>query len=259
MKNKIVTAILAFFFGIFGVHRFYLGQKPWGVLMFVASMFSIFLLVAPRNPVPFIILPAMIGFIDALLFLVMPQSDFDKKYNKQSIEERDPFDQPSYTSTGAFASEKEAIAWHRSKGIERYRFEDYEGAIDSFSQALGYNYRDPALHFNLACCHSMMEEADDAFHHLEDAFKYGFSEHEKLQVHPALAFLRIQPGFKSFLDSVDPASSPKAREDLLENLQKNTADPLLSQLELLESLREKEILTPEEYSQQRKKLLESRL
>ena len=32
MKSKSTATILAFFTGMFGVHRFYLGQKLWGII-----------------------------------------------------------------------------------------------------------------------------------------------------------------------------------------------------------------------------------
>ena len=68
MKNKNTAALLAIFLGFFGVHRFYLGQKLYGILyLFSAGLCGIFL-------------------IDGILWLLGSQEKFDKKYNSQAIQ-----------------------------------------------------------------------------------------------------------------------------------------------------------------------------
>ena len=67
MKNKTTAAILAFFLGGIGVHRFYLGQAGKGILCIVFCWTFI---------------PAFIAFIDFIVFLTMSEESFDKKYNK---------------------------------------------------------------------------------------------------------------------------------------------------------------------------------
>lgn len=64
-KNKIVAALLAFFFGGFGVHKFYLGQIGQGVL------FLLFF---------WTIIPFIIAFIESILYLVMSDQEFARKY-----------------------------------------------------------------------------------------------------------------------------------------------------------------------------------
>jgi TM2 domain-containing membrane protein YozV len=71
MKDKNLAAVLAFFGGYFGLHRFYLGQIGLGVL------YCIFFPIA-----------AMIGVIDAILLLSMDQETFDRKYNDDYAVER---------------------------------------------------------------------------------------------------------------------------------------------------------------------------
>ena len=65
---------MAFFFGSFGVHRFYLGQVGMGIGM-------IFLFSAGWRMFGWPV-AAIIGVIDAIVFLSMDQKEFDKKYNK---------------------------------------------------------------------------------------------------------------------------------------------------------------------------------
>ena len=64
-KDKIVAALLAFFLGVLGIHRFYLGDTLLGVLHLLT--FGV----------------CGIGaFIDFLVLLLMNQKDFDRKYNR---------------------------------------------------------------------------------------------------------------------------------------------------------------------------------
>ncbi|WP_035727716.1 NINE protein [Eisenibacter elegans] len=69
-KNKYVAAILAGFFGSFGVHRFYLGQNSMGV-GYLLGTFSIIGL-------PIV---SLISWVDLIGFLIMPEDRFDERYN----------------------------------------------------------------------------------------------------------------------------------------------------------------------------------
>jgi TM2 domain-containing membrane protein YozV len=67
MKNRITAALLAFFLGGFGIHRFYLGQGGLGILHLIFCWTFI---------------PAIISLIDAIIFLTMSDQAFDQKYNR---------------------------------------------------------------------------------------------------------------------------------------------------------------------------------
>lgn len=67
-KSKSVAALLAFFVGVFGIHHFYLGNVVQGVLYLIFS---------------WTLVPALIAFIECIVFLVMPKSTFDAKYNRR--------------------------------------------------------------------------------------------------------------------------------------------------------------------------------
>lgn len=68
MKNKTTTALLAFFLGGLGVHRFYLGQIILGIFFLIFS---------------WTLIPTFIGFIDFIIFLAMSKEKFDWKYNSK--------------------------------------------------------------------------------------------------------------------------------------------------------------------------------
>ena len=67
MKNKITAAILAFFLGGIGIHRFYLDEAGKGILYLIFCWTFI---------------PAIIAFFDFIIFLTMSEENFNSKYNK---------------------------------------------------------------------------------------------------------------------------------------------------------------------------------
>jgi TM2 domain-containing membrane protein YozV/AAA+ superfamily predicted ATPase len=66
MKSKGTAIVAALLGGSIGIHRFYLKQNGWG---FVYLLFC------------WTLIPAIIGWIDVLAFLMMSQQRFDEKYN----------------------------------------------------------------------------------------------------------------------------------------------------------------------------------
>ncbi|MDB5272231.1 MAG: hypothetical protein JWO58_598 [Chitinophagaceae bacterium] len=80
IKSKSTAALLAFFLGGVGMHRFYLGQTGLGVvyLLFFWTL-----------------IPAVAAFVDFIIFLTVSDEKFNAKYNKklkstslESIEEQ---------------------------------------------------------------------------------------------------------------------------------------------------------------------------
>ena len=75
-KNKIVAALLAFFLGGFGIHKFYLGKNGAGIVMLLCSLFGIILLFIPT------IIIGIIAFIEFIIYLVTSDEDFEARYVK---------------------------------------------------------------------------------------------------------------------------------------------------------------------------------
>lgn len=67
-KEKLTASLLAIFLGIFGAHKFYLGQEIFGVLYLLFCWTFI---------------PAIIGLIEGLNYLSMKDADFDRRYNNK--------------------------------------------------------------------------------------------------------------------------------------------------------------------------------
>lgn len=67
MKNRYVAAILAFFLGGFGVHKFYLGK--WIGIIYLALCWTY--------------IPAIVALIEGILYLVNGEDAFNEKYNEK--------------------------------------------------------------------------------------------------------------------------------------------------------------------------------
>jgi len=268
MKDKNVAGILALFFGWLGIHRFYLGQIGLGILY----MF-------------FFWISWIIALIDAIAFFAMDKVEFDEKYNREMFHQRQtrydrrtqnrrerweqrqrkeaPRTRPQTPQrTPKQRPRTSAVPQRRpnpfkSSGLEKYREYDYEGAIEDFEKALEISPKDIAVHFNLACSYSLMEKANDAFYHLDKAVAFGFNDFQKIKEHDALAFLRIQDEFDNFEENsfrlTPKLEAPKV--NLLDEIPQNTSNDLLEQLQRLGELKEKGLLTEEEFVVQKKKLL----
>jgi len=73
-KNKIVAALLAFFLGIFGVHKFYLGYTTAGIIMLICGTVGwIFLAIPP-------LIVGVIAFIEFIIYLVKSDQKFYEEY-----------------------------------------------------------------------------------------------------------------------------------------------------------------------------------
>ncbi|MCF9046044.1 TM2 domain-containing protein [Acinetobacter nectaris] len=64
-KNKLVAALLAFFLGGFGIHKFYLGRIGQGFLYLLFC---------------WTFLPAFVAFIEGIIYLCSSDEQFARKY-----------------------------------------------------------------------------------------------------------------------------------------------------------------------------------
>lgn len=297
MKDKNLAAVLAFFGGFFGLHRFYLGQTGLGVLYAVLPGFNV-----------------MLSVLDAIIFLSMDQETFDEKYNREEVSsyprsrgrqrsgdryeryrqrELDRRRRGGRTRTNETAANRKyersknrrgvkqnrpeprrkkanrgPANPHREEGLALFKDFEYEGAIDAFERSLNIEPRDIATHWNLACAYSLTEDAGKSLYHLDRAVAFGFNDFERLNSHDALAFLRVQPQFETFVknnyrlapDTVIPESDQKEGDLLSQAPPSSNAAPrtnvdLLDQLQELGRMRERGLLSESEFAAQKKKLL----
>jgi len=258
MKKKHIAGLLALFFGIFGTHRFYLGQQKWGIFYFILFLVTFFIsttTLAWTGP-PLLVIPALLAFVDALVLLTMPQGDFDARYNRSAAEvdeaPQTAYRQPPHRGGRFF----------RKLGIREYRMNRFEAAARAFEQALKITPDDPALPFNMACCYAQLKDADRAFAYLERAVDMGFQPIDKIYDHPALAYLHslddmddfIANGFRRAAPELELPTIGNEKPEEEQNPASDAGD-LLAQIEELGRLKDQGILTEEEFEMQKKRWL----
>lgn len=251
MKNKFVTAVLAFLFGLFGTHRFYLGQKGRGFLHLAAFFFG-FIIVVDGDPTgaAFFIISAIIAFIDAILFAVMPQEEFDEKYNQTATRPLRNYQRAYQAKQPRQKTKRKPVIQknqYKISGIDKYKDYDFDGAIIDFQKALRESPDDYSIHFNIACAYSHLENAKQCYFHLSRAVELGFTDFKKIQEHQGLAFLRIQDDFDTFVKNGYTFQQSLPKPEMTDNI--------VEQIKRLGELHEKGYLTEQEFLKEKQRIL----
>lgn len=263
MKNKNVAGVLAILTGIFGTHRFYLGQRFLGALYFFLFWAGLAVTIEEGNPI-IMLLPALISVVDSIVFFAMPWEDFDRRYNKAYFkqQQQEPPRMIPVAATPTPAPHISKFDALKKEGIRKFRATQYAGAIADFLEALRIRENDPAIAFNLACCYSMLGQHVPGLYYMEMAVNNGFDDEQKIFTHQALLNLRLQPEFDAFARRFQaptaqaappPAAPTSPAEEFLDlNIQESVEipEPLLK----LEDLKNRGILTEEEFELQKQKM-----
>ena len=266
-KSKGVATLLAFFFGFFGIHRFYLGQRKKGMTHLILSILAIVLTArGMENPIPPVVIFAIIGFVDFILLLAMSRYDFNLKYNTGTPElsrrdRRKVRRQQQHAKQPAPVRPPQRVEEPANKpmmqGIAFYKREQYHEAMRSFHKALEIDPDSPAIFFNLACCASILGDHEAAFRFLERSVECGFDDFDRIDTHEALAYIRDRSEYAAFANNgyriVQQLPEPEA-DELLESLDKFNPD-ILDKLEHLGELLERGDLSRQEFEDRKKEIL----
>jgi len=268
-KNKKFAALLAILGGSIGLHRFYLGQPGLGILYILFLMFFG--------------ISGILGIIDAFMLFFMSDEEFEYRYNKQlgkrgdfNRARREQMRQRTAQRTGQRQPPQRNSRYnpqtsrrrpadtrprtparripkrnpYKQTGIKKFKEFALEEAIEDFIKGLEISPNDVSLHFNIACAYSLTEQADLAFKHLNLAIENGFKDFDLIKSHDALAYARIQPNWDEFEEAGFRfnKSLPSPDGNLLEE------DLFLEQIKKLVEMRQKGILTDEEFIKEKAKL-----
>lgn len=262
LRNRNAAGILALILGWAGIHRFYLGQTGLGILYFMLM---------------FVGVSFVLGIIDAVIFFGMSDEDFDAKYNthrgmvppiyNRRIQQGYPQprqrgnSRPSRMPSNMRVPGQSLQNPYKITGLKKYKDFDLEGAIEDFKKGLEIEPKDIALHFNLACAYSLTEQVDLAYQALDRAVALGFNDFAKIKSHDDLAYVRIQDRWEAFqannyqLQREQVPTPPTSVEE-----QRNTPpsppqdDVLLAQLKRLAELRDRGLLSEQEFLLEKRKL-----
>ncbi len=212
MRNKNVATALAFLMGIVGMQFFYLGRIGLGIMSCAFTFYWNWRV------------SVLIGVVNAVMYAVMSDEEFDRRFNRPNWKEKKAkgyYEAPA-TPKSARRSSCNPVAEPliktsdadvlKTRGMKKFKEFDYSGAIADFEQAVQSTPRDASLHFNLACCYSLLENKDQSLYYLQKAVENGFKDVEKIKTHEALAYLRIQPEFETFMRNGFKTPMPDANK-----------------------------------------------
>lgn len=269
-KDRFVAGLLALFLGAFGIHRFYLGQIGLGVVYCILCFFGAW--------------PVMgfVALIDAVVLFAMDKDKFNFKYNrdwfnldtaqrqqttnipqaKKTVAPKPPIDryqrqqQERKKEELLHRNQRAELNRHKANGVAHFKEYDFKSAIVDFEKALAINPKDAATHFNLACAHSLLEDATKSLYHLDKAVANGFNDFARIKTHDSLAYLRIQEEYDVFAANKFRLPTTARSIPVQETTSKVELpkDDLLEQLKKLGDLRERGDLTDAEFMQQKQRL-----
>lgn len=232
-KNQDTAVRLAALLGATGLHKLYLNGFPRGLgrlgalalFLWVESYFLVGVLV-------------LWGLFEAFRLDRMDVATFEERYNRgTALAER---------KSRRIAFPIPRFSGKLRSGTAKFRNYDLPGALSDFLEALQEDPENPAVHFNLACTYSLMEDAPKAFTHLERSVVLGLEDPARILLHDALAWLRVHPEFDAFAQR-GYRLSPQA-------LPPPETGGLLAQLKKLEEERRSGALGEEAYRELREKL-----
>lgn len=73
-KSKIAAALLAFFLGGLGIHKFYLGKTGAGITMLLCGLLGWILLFIPT------LIICTIAFVEFIIYLTLSDEEFERRY-----------------------------------------------------------------------------------------------------------------------------------------------------------------------------------
>lgn len=288
MKNKTTAALLALFLGGFGVHKFYLKDTGSGIFYIMLTVFSASL----RFPIGWIL--GFIDAL-ALFSMSEERFDKkynsgtrqrgrsrsrrgtrresrtagrnpyqnaeEADYRNARRSNRNPYREP--------VRKKKVIKDNpfKASGIKRIKDFELDLAEADLIKAVELSPDDNEIHFELGKLFSMTEQKDKSFFHLAKAVQLGYKNVKNFREVDELAYLRVQPEFEAFESSGYKAvpsggSSPNVEKEEVNNapvvppaddlLQD---DLLLSQLNKLQELRKKGLLSEAEFEEEKTKLI----
>ena len=120
-------------------------------------------------------------------------------------------------------------------------------AIEKYESALTYSYNAPITNFKLAKLYSTKEESKKSLRHLEISIEDGFKDFDKIKNDYDLRYLRGTTEYKTFVANGNKI--PSVKTETFRSLSR------IEELEKLNSLFEKGVLSKEEFESEKKKIL----
>ena len=263
-KNKYKAALMAFLGGIIGMHKFYLRDPGAGIFYLILFSISVNVIGFP--------ITMILGALDALNLIGMSEERFDRKYNK-NFRGREPRGRSRRATRrrsreenararreadrGRYVVKKQPVRKRsnpfKKTAYKKYQEFDLEDAILDYKEALEIAPDDKEVHFYMSAIYSLLEKKDKSFFHLEKAVSLGLKQTNRIMEMDDFAFLRIQDEFESFKNNGFRKGVTQKPNEPNEDLAMD--DLLLSRLNKLKEMRERGLLSENEFLKEKEKII----
>jgi tetratricopeptide (TPR) repeat protein len=132
-------------------------------------------------------------------------------------------------------------------GERQIKIKDYDGALEILERVLDIQPFAPMTNYYLGTLYSVKEDKNRAFKHLSLAIEQGFKDFRAMDSTPRLDFLRKQPEYREFVRNGYKLPEVKSADD----------GDYIAKLERLGKLKTEGLITDEEFTEQKSKLLNS--
>lgn len=132
------------------------------------------------------------------------------------------------------------------EGDKLVKVQELNEAIQKYKSALTYSDKAPYTNFKLAKLFSLKQDTSKSLNHLAKAIQQGFKNFEEINHDKELTYLRSTKNYKQFLDN---GYKMTIQPEVTKSLSR------IEELEKLNALFEKGILTKDEFENEKKKIL----
>jgi tetratricopeptide (TPR) repeat protein len=131
-----------------------------------------------------------------------------------------------------------------NKSYKYYEKKDYDNALDFSLKALQLDSENPTIHYNLASLYSLKGDEENTFFHIKRAVEEGYKNYDAFQKNSDFEFIRNCPKFNDFVNN----GYKFEKDDAI-------VSDKYSELEKISVLKEKGILTEDEFISEKNKIL----
>lgn len=197
------------------------------------------------------------GAVLLILGIIMVASKSNSQRKKEAEYDVMKRMQTNVNSNSHFSEDKIAHLSNRVK--ECYLKKDYYSAISAVRQIIDITPDDSKKYIDLACLLSLTQNLE-SYTALEKAIALGYSNFEKVNGDPNLDWLRKQPDYEKFVANgfkKTEVENPKTEPSMEKQDKKGSSlnEDVIQKLEKLAELKDRGILTEEEFQEQKKKIL----
>lgn len=257
--KKRTSIMFALLLGFIGIHRFNLGHWHIGMLyivLFIISM-SNDLVLPFFDHNPWVTMAACVGYVEAFRFYSMSEEEYAERY----LEPAPVIRKGKYLKGKVIESNPHQVKRKLLKTAnDLFESFQYQEAAQAYEKVLSKDYNDGRVRVLAARCYSLVEDEVSAYRHLNLAVKLDAPNLNLIHIDEGFAWLRTRDDFELLLSnnfqrkSLNFSTPNVKKTPSFTTTQKKST--ILDQLERLGEMKERGLLSVDEFERAKQRLLE---